>query len=191
MLFRSHHAVCCQKANLFVCSVLTAAMTEEKQHEIGHLPTAAEIWMEACCLYMGSTVTDWTLTIMALVTTHYNDGEDATAHITKMKTYCCDLLFMQRDIDDELFACFLHISMLSSWNYVFAALLEHYTLHQPKWNDASEMNMECARHKTILHYKRYNLKRSATVTTASSPVTGPRTAGHQEVQCMGNRRNQS
>ena len=104
-----HHAVRWRKANLFVCSVLTAAMTEEKQHEIGHLPTAAEIWMEAHRLYMGSTATDWTLTIMALVTTRYNDGEDATAHITKMKTYRRDLLFMQRDIDDELFACFLRI----------------------------------------------------------------------------------
>ena len=122
-----HHAVCWRKANLFVCSVLTAAMTEEKQHEIGHLPTAAEIWTEAHHLYMGSTATDWTLTIMALVTTHYNDGEDATVHITKMKTYHHDLLFMQRNIDDELFACFLCISMPSSWNYVFAALPEHYT----------------------------------------------------------------
>ena len=122
-----HHAVCWRKANLFVCSVLTAAMTEEKQHEIGHLPTAAEIWTEAHCLYMGLTATDWTLTITALMTTCYNDGEDATVHITKMKTYHCDLLFMQRNIDNELFACFLHISMPLSWNYVFAALPEHYT----------------------------------------------------------------
>lgn len=72
-------------------------------------------------------VTDWTLIITALVTTRYTDGEDAAAHITKMKTYRCDLLMMQRDIDDELFACFLCISMPSSWNYVFAALPEHYT----------------------------------------------------------------
>ena len=128
-----HHAICWWKANLFVCLVLTAAMMEEKQHEIGHLPMAAEIWMEAHRLYMGSMVTDWTLTIMALVTSHYNDGEDATAHITKMKTYHHDLLFMQHDIDDELFACFLHISMPLSWNYVFAALLEHYTSAKVEW----------------------------------------------------------
>ena len=160
---------------------ITAAMMEEKQHEIGHLPMAAEIWMEARRLYMGSTVTDWTLTIMALVTSHYNDGEDATAHITKMKTYCRDLLFMQRDIDNELFACFLHICIYAvKLELCICSLAGALYIHQPKWSDASETNMECARHKTILHYKRYNLKRSTTVTTASSPVTGPRTAGHQE-----------
>ena len=122
-----HHNVYWQKANLFICSVLTAAMTEERQHEIGHLPTAVEIWTEACCLYMGSTATDWTLTITALMTTCYNDGKDVATHVTKMKTYHCDLLFIQRNIDNELFTCFLYISMPSSWNYVFAALLDHYT----------------------------------------------------------------
>ena len=96
---------------------ITAAMMEEKQHEIGHLPMAAEIWMEARRLYMGLMVTDWTLTIMALVTSHYNDGENATAHITKMKTYHHDLLFMQHNIDDELCIC-----MLSA--YIYAIKLE-------------------------------------------------------------------
>jgi len=87
---------------------------------------AAEIWMEARRLYMGTTATNWTLTITTLVSTHYTDGEDVLAHITKMKSYCRDLLLMQHNIDNELFACFLRISMPSSWNYIFAALPEHY-----------------------------------------------------------------
>lgn len=123
-LSTQHHPVRWRKANLFVCSVLTAAMTEERQHKVGYLPTAAEIWAEARRLYMGATATDWTLTITALVSTRY---KDVMAHITKMKIYRRDLLIMQRDIDDGLFACFLRISMPSSWNYIFAALPDQYT----------------------------------------------------------------
>ena len=89
-----HHPVRWQKANLFVCSVLTVAMMEEQQHEIGHLSTAAEIWAEAHRLYIGTTATDWTLTITMLVNTCYTDGEDALAHIAKMKSYHHDLLLM-------------------------------------------------------------------------------------------------
>ena len=118
-----HHPVRWQKANTFVCSVLTAAMTEERQREMGHLPTAAEIWAEARRLY----ATDWTFTIAPLVTARYNDGEDAMAHMGKMKMHRRDLLTMGRDIDDELFACFLRISMPSSWHDVFATLPAHYT----------------------------------------------------------------
>ena len=53
-----HHPVHWQKMNLFICSVLTAAMTEEQQHEIGHLSMAVEIWAEACRLYIGTIATD-------------------------------------------------------------------------------------------------------------------------------------
>ena len=83
--------------------------------------------MEARRLYVNTTATDWTLTITALVTTHYTDGEDINAHITKMQGHCQDLVMMQRDIDDKLFACYLRISMPSTWNYIFAALPDHYT----------------------------------------------------------------
>jgi len=102
-----HHHVRWSKANHFVCSVLTACMSEEVQNQLGHLPTTSEIWVEAQRLYANTTTTDWTLTITSMVTTHHTDGEDIATHIAKMKTYCRDLILMQHDIDDELFACFL------------------------------------------------------------------------------------
>ena len=145
-----HHAVHWWKANLFVCSVLTVAIMEEKQHDIGHLPMAAEIWMEACHLYIDSMVTDWTSIIMVLMTTCYNNGKDVTVHITKMKTYCHDLLFMQHDIDDELFTCFLCIFMPSSWNYVFTALLEHYTSAKVEWHIWDEYRVHMSQSNTSL-----------------------------------------
>ncbi|KIM61294.1 hypothetical protein SCLCIDRAFT_9454 [Scleroderma citrinum Foug A] len=60
-------------------------MSEEVQNQIRHLYRASDIWMEACHLYANMTATDWTLTITALVTTRYTDGEDINAHITKMQ----------------------------------------------------------------------------------------------------------
>ncbi|KIM64463.1 hypothetical protein SCLCIDRAFT_8511 [Scleroderma citrinum Foug A] len=57
----------------------------------------------------------------------HTDGEDINAHITKMQGHRHDLVMMQRDIDNELFACYLRISMPSTWNYVFTALPDHYT----------------------------------------------------------------
>ena len=122
-----HHPVRWQKANSFVCLVLTAAMSEEIQNQIGHLPTAAEMWEEARRLYASATAMDWTLAIRSLVTTCYTDGDDVAAHISEMKGYRRDLTLMQRDIDDELFACFLRISMPSTWDDVFATLSDHYT----------------------------------------------------------------
>ena len=125
--YTKHHPVRWQKANLFVCSVLTAAMSEEIQSQIGDLPTAAGMWAEARRLYASTTATDWTLTITSLVTTRYTDGDDVAAHISKMKGYRRDLVLMQRDIDNELFACFLRISMPPTWDVVFATLPDHYT----------------------------------------------------------------
>jgi hypothetical protein len=122
-----HHPVRWQKANSFVCLILTAAMSEEIQNQIGHLPTAAEMWAEARRLYASATATDWTLAITSLVTARYTDGDDVAAHISKMKGYRRDLVLMQRDIDEELFACFLRISMPSTWDDVFATLPDHYT----------------------------------------------------------------
>lgn len=117
-----HHPVRWGKANNFVCSVLTASMTEAVQTQVGHLYTAAGIWSEVRRLYANTTAT-----ITALVTTRYIDGEDVNAHIAKMKGYRHYLSLMQRDIDDELFACFLRISMPPTWNCVFATLPDHYS----------------------------------------------------------------
>ena len=65
------------------------------------------------------------------------------------------------------------------------------TIHQQKWSNTSEMNTEYAHHKATLYYKWYNLKGSTTATTARSPITVPRTVGHQEAQYMGSHGNQS
>ena len=133
-----HHPVRWGKVNHFVTSVLSATMSEEVQNQIRHLYRASDIWMEARRLYVNTTATDWTLTITALVTTHYTDGEDINAHITKMQGHHRDLVMMQCDIDDELFACYLRISMPSTWNYVFAALPDHYTSAEVEWRIRDE-----------------------------------------------------
>ncbi|KAF5377001.1 hypothetical protein D9615_007326 [Tricholomella constricta] len=116
-----------KRANAQVRAILTTNMTEEVVNQLGHHREAAVIWLEAQRLFAGRTLTDWTLTITSLVTTKYVDGDDLPAHIARMKGYRRDLIMMQRDIDDDLYACFLRISMPSSWNYVFAGLPAKYT----------------------------------------------------------------
>ncbi|KIJ61053.1 hypothetical protein HYDPIDRAFT_31762 [Hydnomerulius pinastri MD-312] len=101
-------------------------MSEEVMTQLAHYETAWQIWDEARRLYAGTTVTDWTLTIASLVNTKLKDGEDVAAHIAKMKGYQRDIILMNRDIDDELFACFLRLSMPPSWNIAFAALPDRY-----------------------------------------------------------------
>ena len=90
------------------------------------------MWEEAKRLYSGTTAMDWTLMVTVIITTCYTDGEDVSVHITKMKGYRCDLILMQRDLADKLFTCFLRISMPSTWNYVFAALPDHYNMTEVK-----------------------------------------------------------
>ncbi|KAG2073033.1 hypothetical protein BDR04DRAFT_961388, partial [Suillus decipiens] len=115
------------KANALIRSILTANMTEEVIWQIGHIKSS-EIWSEATHLFAGQTLTDWTLLITSLISTKYQEGEDVTVHIAKMRSYCRDLILMRRDIDDTLFAAFVCISMPQSWNYVFAGLPACYTL---------------------------------------------------------------
>jgi len=110
-----------------VQSVLTVNMTKEVVCQVGHLQMAEEIWKEARHLFGGQTLTNWMLTISSMVTMKFVDGEDVSAHITKMKSYHQDLIMMNRNIDNDLFACFVCISMPASWNYVFAGLPDKYT----------------------------------------------------------------
>ena len=105
-------------ANALVRSILITNMAEEVAIQMSHLRSAHEIWSEARRLFSGQTMTDFTLTITSLVTTKYVDGEDVAAHIAKMKGFRRDLMLMDRDLEDGLFACFLRISMPPSWNYV-------------------------------------------------------------------------
>jgi hypothetical protein len=114
-------------ANALVRSILITNMAEEVAIQMSHLRSAHEIWSEARRLFSGQTMTDFTLTITSLVTTKYVDGEDVAAHIAKMKGFRRDLMLMDRDLEDGLFACFLRISMPPSWNYVFAGLPQMYT----------------------------------------------------------------
>lgn len=72
-------------------------------------------------------MTDFTLTITSLVTTKYIDGKDPSTHIAKMKGFRRDLMLMQQSVNDELFTCFLRISMPPTWNYVFAGLPQKYS----------------------------------------------------------------
>ena len=114
-------------ANALVRSILVTNMSEEIVVQVSHLKIAKDIWDEAKCLFSGQTLTDFTLTITALVTTKYVDGEDVTTHLAKMKGLRRDLTLMGRDVDDGLFACFLRISMPPTWNYIFAGLPNNYT----------------------------------------------------------------
>ena len=114
-------------ADALVRTILSSNISDDLVTQLGHLQTAKSFWAEAKRLFSGQTATDWTLTISNLVSTRYVDGEDALAHIAKMKAFQHDLSFMDRDIDDELFACFLRISMPPTWNYVFSGLPNHYS----------------------------------------------------------------
>lgn len=114
-------------ANALIRLILVTNMAEEVVVQMSHLQNAAEIWNEACQLFSGQTMTDFTLTITSLVTTKFMDGEDPATHIVKMKGYRCDLMLMNCDLDDSLFTCFLCILMPPTWNYVFAGLPQLYT----------------------------------------------------------------
>ena len=113
--------------NALIRSILVMNMSKEIVVQVSHLKVAKDIWDEAKRLFSGQTLTDFTLTITALVTTKYVDSEDVTAHLAKMKGLHRDLTLMGHDIDDSLFTCFLRISMPPTWNYVFAGLPNNYT----------------------------------------------------------------
>jgi hypothetical protein len=114
-------------ANALVRLILITNMAEEVAIQMSHLRSAHEIWSKARHLFSGQTMTDFTLTITSLVTTKYIDGDDVAAHIAKMKGFHCDLMLMDRDLEDGLFACFLRILMPPTWSYIFAGLPQMYT----------------------------------------------------------------
>ena len=101
-------------------------MSGEIVVQVSHLKNMVDIWKDAKCLFAGQTVTNFTLTIISLVTTKYNDGEDIPAHRAKMKGFQHDLTVMGKDLNDGLLGCFLRMSMPSTWNYVFASLPNNY-----------------------------------------------------------------
>ena len=114
-------------ANALVHSILVTNMSEEIVVQVSHLKVVKDIWDKVKRLFSGQTLTDFTLTIMVLVTTKYVDGKDVTTHLAKMKGLCRDLTLMGCNVDDSLFTCFLRISMPPTWIYVFASLPNNYT----------------------------------------------------------------
>ena len=82
-------------------------MMAEAAVQMGHLTYAHDIWDEACHLFSGQTMTNFTLMITSLVMMKYVDGKDPSAHIAKMKGFHHDLMLMNWSINDELFTCFL------------------------------------------------------------------------------------
>ena len=44
-----------------------------------------------------------------------------------MKAYWRDLIMMDHNIADDMFTCFLQISMPPAWNYIFAGLPANYS----------------------------------------------------------------
>ena len=115
---------------------------------MSHLRSTHEIWGEARCLFSGQTMMDFTLTITSLVTTKYVDGEDVAVHIAKMKGFHRDLMLMNRDLEDGLFACFLRISMPPTWNYVFAGLPQMYTSTEVERRVKDEFGIK-ANHESV------------------------------------------
>jgi hypothetical protein len=113
---------------------------------MSHLWSAHEIWSKTRHLFSGQTMMDFTLTITFFITMKYADGEDVAAHIVKMKGFCCNLMLMNRDLEEGLFTCFLCILMPPSWNYVFAGLPQMYTSaevkHQIKDEHGIKANQE-------------------------------------------------
>jgi hypothetical protein len=172
--------------NALVWSILTMNMTEEAICQLGHFPEALMIWKEVRHLFAGQTLMDWTLIITGMVTTRYNNGDDLPAHIAWMKAYHCDLILMQCDIDDQIFACFLRISMPSTWNYVFAGLPNYYTSAEVEQWIKDEYGVSQNQNSAALAYKATtssNLKqKSHTAQTARSWATMIRTAGQKGVE---------
>ena len=140
-------------ANALVRSILVTNMSEEIVVQVSHLKIAKDIWDEAKRLFSGQTLTDFTLTITALVTTKYVDGEDVTTHLAKMKGLRRDLTLMGRDVDDGLFACFLRISMPPTWNYVFAGLPNNYTSAEVEQRVKDEYGIKTNQETVAMAYR--------------------------------------
>jgi len=149
----------------------------------------SELWAEAQCLYANTTAMDWTLTITSMVTTRHTDGEDIATHIAKMKTYCHDLILMQRDIDDELFACFLRISMPTTWNYVFAALPDHYSSAEVEWHIRDEYGVRMSQSTSTSTTFQVSYPNKTKDGCSRTPVPGQpycmncRVSGHRTEEC--------
>ena len=115
-----------QAANTLVWLILVTNMMEEIVVQVLHLKMATNIWNGAKYLFSGQTIMDFMLTITLLITMKYVDGKYIPTHLAKMRGFQHKLTLMGKDLNDELFGCFLRISMPSTWNYIFASLPNNY-----------------------------------------------------------------
>jgi hypothetical protein len=127
-------------ANALVWSILTTNMTEEAICQVRHL-------------FAGQTLTDWTLIITGMVTMKFNDGDSLPAYMACMKAYHHDLILMQHDINNQIFACFLQILMPPTWNYIFAGLHNYYTSAEVECHIKDEYRVWTNQNTAMLTYK--------------------------------------
>src|SRR5436190_7648381 len=115
-----------KQADMVVQSALLTNMEPDVINQLDTALTSAQFWTETKNLYAGQSIADYTLTMSNLINTKYSDDQDVLEHITKLKRYHRDLILMNRDVPDDVFACFFRISMPPEWNYVFAGLIDPY-----------------------------------------------------------------
>ena len=156
------------KANALVALVLNTTMAEDVNLQLSHFSSAAEIWSEARRLYSSQMITDYTLTVTNLVTTKYEEGDDIMAHLAKIKGWRRDLILMNRDIPDDLFACFMRISMPASWNYIFAGLPAQYTSAEVERRIKDEHGVRLNQESAAAYFTRGSLNKKK----SNSPIPG-------------------
>jgi hypothetical protein len=173
-----------KKANACVQLILINTMEESVNAQLSHLTSAKAIWDEARRLFARQTITDYTMTITNLVTTKYQEDEDIMEHIAKFRGWKRDLQMMARDIPDDLFACFLQISMPLSWNYVFTGLPTRYTAEEIERRIKDESGV-CKTQESAAAYQARTSKKSKSWTGTSRQIscTNCKRNSHLEKDC--------
>jgi hypothetical protein len=162
-------------------------MTEEVATQMSHLQIVSKIWDEAKHLFSRQTMTNFTLTITSLVTTKYVDREDILAHIAKMRSYCCNLTLMSHNIDNGLFTCFLCISMLPTWNHVFAGLPQSYTSAEVEQQIKDEHSIKANQESVAVAYcAMQTIRRTDKISPSDPYCTNCNKPGHW-VKVLGKR----
>lgn len=178
-------------ANAQVRSILTNNMTPEIVHQMINIKDAYDIWNEVRKLFAGQTVTDWTITVISLMNTKFVEGEDVSIHIAKMKDLRNNLILMNRNLDDDLFACFLRASMPPTWNYVFSGLPQRYMSAEIERRIRDESGMRTSQTTAPTAYSAKPLPATTRKGKSRVPVPGElfctncNISGHTMAGCWG------
>src|SRR6202790_3374231 len=103
-----------------------------------------------------------------------------------MKGFHCDLMLMDRDLENGLFACFLRISMPPSWNYVFAGLPQMYTSAEVECRIKDEHGIKANQESVVMafHTAQTNVKGHEHSNNSGDPYcTNCNKPGHFIVGC--------